>query len=93
MTGRYHWRRGNYDFAIDLEDGRKALPHLFKRNNYETILVGKQQPMGRTKLKSYDSEGNDLYFFEGFGQESIFTYLRITKLIYLPTSVNTRVRR
>ena len=30
---------------MDLEYGRKVLPHLFKRNNYRTMTIGKPQPV------------------------------------------------
>ena len=30
---------------MTLEYGRKILPHLFKRNNYHTMVVGKPQPV------------------------------------------------
>ena len=47
MTGRNHFRRGNYHFnPMTLEYGRKIISHLFKRNNYRTYLVGKEQPIG-----------------------------------------------
>ena len=46
MSGRYHFRRGDYHYRpMDLEYGRKVLPHLFKRNNYKTMPVGKPQPV------------------------------------------------
>ena len=55
MTGRHHFRRGNYHYnPIVLEYGRKILSHLFKRNNYKTILVGKDQPCGTT-LRTHNS--------------------------------------
>ena len=46
MSGRYHFRRGDYHYKpMDLEYGRKVLPHIFKRNNYATFTVGKPQPV------------------------------------------------
>lgn len=46
MTGRYHFRRGDYHYKpMILEYGRKILPQLFKRNNYHTMVVGKPQPV------------------------------------------------
>ena len=46
MSGRYHFRRGDYHYKpMGLEYGRKVLPHLFKRNNYKTMTVGKPQPV------------------------------------------------
>ena len=49
MTGRYHFRRGDYNYKpVALEYGRKILTHLFKRNNYRTMVVGKPQPVENT---------------------------------------------
>ena len=49
MTGRNAWRRGSYAHApMALEVGRKVMPHMFKRNNYRTYLVGKEQPFSGT---------------------------------------------
>ena len=30
---------------MELEYGRKIISHLFKRNNYKTMVVGKPQPV------------------------------------------------
>ena len=44
---------------MTLEYGRKILPHLFKRNNYHTMVVGKPQPVEeKLDFKSH-------YFVEG----------------------------
>ena len=44
MSGRYHFRRGNYHYKpMELEYGRKVLSHIFKRNNYYTMTIGKPQ--------------------------------------------------
>lgn len=58
MTGRHHFRRGDgYHYnPIVLEYGRKILPQLFKRNNYKTLLVGKDQPCGTT-MNANDPKG------------------------------------
>ena len=58
MTGRHHFRRGDgYHYnPIVLEYGRKILPQLFKRNNYKTLLVGKDQPCGTT-MNANDPQG------------------------------------
>ena len=44
---------------MDLEYGRKVLPHLFKRNNYKTMTIGKPQPV-EDKLK--DPTGTQVMF-------------------------------
>ena len=63
MTGRYHFRRGDYNYKpVALEYGRKILSHLFKRNNYKTMVVGKPQPVENT-IK--DAGGGNLFFVEG----------------------------
>ena len=49
---------------MKLEYGRKILPHLFKRNNYATFMVGKSQPVGST-LGTRNQDGTDFYFIEG----------------------------
>jgi len=49
---------------MNLEYGRKILPHLFKRNNYKTISVGKDQPMGNS-FGTKNDEGTDYYYVEG----------------------------
>lgn len=55
LTGRSYWRRGNYHFMpMHIEPGRKVLPHLFKRNNYGTYALGKEEPMGR-RMQARDS--------------------------------------
>jgi hypothetical protein len=57
MTGRHHWRRGDYHYKpIYLEHGRKIIPQMFKRAGYKTYLVGKAQPTEAkiTKLFSID---------------------------------------
>ena len=41
-----------------------VISHLFKRNNYETFLVGKEQPIGAT-LATKDENKTDYYFVEG----------------------------
>jgi len=47
---------------MDIEFGRKVLPHLFKRNNYQTIGVGKIQPLdGGNGLGETETPGE--YFF------------------------------
>ena len=52
MTGRNAWRRGAYTHTpMSLELGRKVMPHLFKRNNYGTYLVGKEQPFSSTLVE------------------------------------------
>lgn len=63
MTGRYHFRRGHYHYKpMELEYGRKVLSHIFKRNNYYTMTVGKPQPV-EDKVK--DAGGKNFYFLEG----------------------------
>ena len=67
MTGRHHFRRGNYHYGgVDggLEYGRKIISHLFKRNNYKTLLVGKDQPIGKT-VKTHNGEEGNFYYVEG----------------------------
>ena len=57
MTGRHHWRRGDYHYKpMYLEHGRKIIPQMFKRAGYRTYLVGKAQPTEAkiTKLMSID---------------------------------------
>ena len=45
MTGRHHWRRGDYHYKpMYLEQGRKIIPQMFKRAGYKTFLIGKAQP-------------------------------------------------
>ena len=45
MTGRHHWRRGDYHYKpMYLEQGRKIIPQMFKRAGYRTFLIGKAQP-------------------------------------------------
>ena len=57
---------------MDMEVGRKVLPHLFKRNNYHTIGVGKLQPLDGNKdmHESPDTPGEYFYShgtrFNGF---------------------------
>ena len=60
MTGRYHFRRGDYHYKpMVLEYGRKILPQLFKRNNYHTMVVGKPQPVeAKADMKTH-------FFIEG----------------------------
>ena len=49
MSGRYHFRRGNYHYKpMELEYGRKVLSHIFKRNNYYTMTIGKPQVSPKT---------------------------------------------
>lgn len=49
MSGRYHFRRGNYHYKpMELEYGRKVLSHIFKRNNYYTMTIGKPQVSSKT---------------------------------------------
>ena len=58
MTGRNAWRRGSYAHApMSLEYGRKVMPHLFKRNNYRTYLVGKEQPFSGTVAEAGNTPG------------------------------------
>ena len=65
LTGRHFFRRGSYHYLrMNLEYGRKILPHLFKRNNYKTISVGKDQPMGNS-FGTKNDEGTDYYYVEG----------------------------
>ena len=57
MTGRHHWRRGDYHYKpMYLEHGRKIMPQMFKRAGYKTYLIGKAQPTEAkiTKLMSID---------------------------------------
>ena len=82
MTGRYHFRRGDYHYKpMELEYGRKVLTHLFKRNNYHTMVVGKPQPV-EAAISSNDmtpgnlKSGTDFYFIEGtsfWGYDRSFT--------------------
>ena len=59
MTGRAAFRRGHYHYnPMFIEYGRKLISHLFKRNNYKTILVGKQQPLGHEIIPK-NKENND----------------------------------
>jgi hypothetical protein len=45
MSGRHHWRRGDYHYKpMYLEQGRKIMPQMFKRAGYRTYLLGKAQP-------------------------------------------------
>ena len=61
MSGRYHFRRGDYHYKpMELEYGRKVLSHVFKRNNYYTMTVGKPQPV-EDKVRD---AGNSAYYFE-----------------------------
>ena len=65
MTGRYHFRRGDYHYKpMELEYGRKIISHLFKRNNYKTMVVGKPQPV-ETNMQWNNAEKTDFYFVEG----------------------------
>ena len=65
LTGRHHFRRGNYHYLpIKLDYGRKIMSHLFKRNNYKTFLVGKDQPIGSI-LGTRNEDETDFYFVEG----------------------------
>ena len=72
LTGRHHFRRGNYNYkAMSIEHGRKILPHLFKRNNYETLLIGKDQPLGsqwattnKDKTDHYHIAGQQFHAFD-----------------------------
>ena len=65
MTGRNHFRRGDYHYMpMSLEYGRKIIPHLFKRNNYRTYQVGKEQPM-TGDLGTRDANATDYYFIDG----------------------------
>ena len=67
LTGRHHFRRANYHYGdIDggLEYGRKIISHLFKRNNYKTLLVGKDQPIGKSITERNGEEGA-FYYLEG----------------------------
>ena len=67
MTGRYHFRRGDYHYKpMELEYGRKVLTHLFKRNNYHTMVVGKPQPV-EAAISTNNPERTDFYFIEGTG--------------------------
>ena len=45
---------------MELEYGRKVLSHVFKRNNYYTMTVGKPQPV-EDKVRD---AGNSAYYFE-----------------------------
>ena len=48
---------------------------MFKRNNYQTYLVGKAQPIG-TKLATRNHARNDFFFVEGtkfYGFDEAFT--------------------
>ena len=47
---------------MQLEYGRKIISHLFKRNNYKTMVVGKPQPVENTVRG--DNDGN-MFFVEG----------------------------
>lgn len=72
MTGRYHFRRGDYHYKpMELEYGRKVLTHLFKRNNYKTMVVGKPQPVEAAIATSQPTSENpdptDFFFIEGTG--------------------------
>ena len=63
MTGRYYFRRGNYNYKpIRLEYGRKIVSHLFKRNNYRTMVVGKMQPIGMVMAGTNET---NTYFIDG----------------------------
>ena len=67
MTGRYHFRRGDYHYKpMELEYGRKVLTHLFKRNNYHTMVVGKPQPV-EAAISTNNAAKTDFYFIEGTG--------------------------
>lgn len=62
LTGRNNYRKHYHYKPMDIEFGRKVLPHLFKRNNYETIGVGKIQPLdGGNGLGETETPGE--YFF------------------------------
>ena len=69
LTGRHHFRRGTYHSApVFLSYGRKIMSHMFKRNNYATFVVGKNQPLGSNKLGSLNSDQvsffiQNLFFF------------------------------
>ena len=49
---------------MELEYGRKVLTHLFKRNNYHTMVVGKPQPV-EAAISTNNPEKTDYYFIEG----------------------------
>lgn len=62
LTGRNNYRKHYHYKPMDIEFGRKVLPHLFKRNNYQTIRVGKIQPLdGGNGLGETETPGE--YFF------------------------------
>ena len=51
------------------------MPQLFKRNNYETFVIGKEQPMDGL-MGSADKKQTDFYFIEGtpfWGVDRSFT--------------------
>ena len=76
MTGRFHFRRGTYHYKpVVLEYGRKIVSHLFKRNNYQTFLVGKDQPV-RVSYGTNNEDETDHFYTEGpkfWGFDKSFT--------------------
>ena len=68
LNGRHHWRRGDYTSTpLTMDYGRKILSHLFKRNSYNTFLVGKSQPVGSV-MGHYGGDKTDKFYISGTGQ-------------------------
>ena len=56
---------------MELEYGRKIISHIFKRNNYKTMVVGKPQPV-ETNIQWNNAEKTDYYFVEGLDINLIY---------------------
>ena len=59
---------------MELEYGRKIISHIFKRNNYKTMVVGKPQPV-ETNIQWNNAEKTDYYFVEGLDRNYIYLFV------------------